>query len=270
MILEDVGREEIISAVVTNYFQTWGEIVSSFGYQSPQDLFGLQGFISGIKYMMMNSIFDGDPRLTHSDVQDILEYFKNHQLPMMWFLSPKGRKLAQILRDVGLEEASMQVLGMVLDLKSINHKKMAEKTTSYDIRPASTVDADVFADIFLESFEVRSFLRKDMRIFAKNFLAHPHSTNFIGYLDEKPVTTVSVVYDAGVAGVYNVATLPEARGKGFAHAAMAKVIEDILANGYQYSILHATPMGKGVYTKLGYQEYFSFQRFLLRPQAVGL
>ena len=44
--------------------------------------------------------------------------------------------------------------------------------------------------------------------------------SFVGYVDDEPVSTTSIVSGAGVIGVYNVATLPGSQRRGFGEAVM--------------------------------------------------
>lgn len=42
--------------------------------------------------------------------------------------------------------------------------------------------------------------------------------SYVAYWDGKPVSTAAVLFGTEVAGIYTIATLPEARGKGFGAA----------------------------------------------------
>jgi GNAT superfamily N-acetyltransferase len=56
------------------------------------------------------------------------------------------------------------------------------------------------------------------------------------------------------AYVLNMFTLPECRGKGYASALFAKLIERARTHGCGKLSLHATEAGRGVYEKFGFQQ----------------
>ena len=78
--------------------------------------------------------------------------------------------------------------------------------------------------------------------------------NYLGYLNGGPVATSTVFYGGGVAGIYCVATLPEARGKGIGAAITLKPLLDTRDNdGYNYAVLFSTEMGTPVYQRIGFR-----------------
>ena len=77
--------------------------------------------------------------------------------------------------------------------------------------------------------------------------------HYIGYLDGVPVATSSLYPAAGVAGIYDVATLPEARGKGIGAAVTAAPLLEARAEGYRAAILQSSDMGFSVYQRLGFR-----------------
>lgn len=270
-ILQGASISEINKAIVDNYHISWSKLLDVFNYPNPRKNFGIDGFISGIPYMMMNSLFDGDPRMTHQDVKDVIDYFKTHQIPMMWFLSPIGVEygIHDILDDLGIELATMQVPGMAIDLSQTEQTKLTQLKKKHNIRLIDGIEKS-YTEIFMISFEVDPSIEEPMKEFSNEFLKYPDTSHFLAYIDNNPVGCASVIYEAGVAGIYNVGTLPDYRHRGIATSLMASCMLDAIEKGYQYSILHSSEKGKKVYTRLGYEDFFTFKRYLLRPDDVGL
>jgi ribosomal protein S18 acetylase RimI-like enzyme len=88
---------------------------------------------------------------------------------------------------------------------------------------------------------------------------------FLGLLNGEPVSTSAVFMAAGVAGIYNVATLPSARRQGLGAALTWAACERGRALGAQEVILHATQMGESVYRNLGFQAEFPISQFVYLP-----
>ncbi|MGC4048014.1 MAG: GNAT family N-acetyltransferase [Armatimonas sp.] len=77
---------------------------------------------------------------------------------------------------------------------------------------------------------------------------------YTAYLDGIPVATSLVYYSAGVAGIYNVGTLPDVRGKGVGTAVTLQPLIDAREREYRVGILQSSPMGFSIYQKLGFEE----------------
>jgi len=76
---------------------------------------------------------------------------------------------------------------------------------------------------------------------------------YLGYLNDKPVSASTLFLGAGVAGIYNVGTLPEARGMGIGTQITVKPLLEARQMGYQVGILQSSTMGFNVYRRLGFQ-----------------
>ncbi len=87
--------------------------------------------------------------------------------------------------------------------------------------------------------------------------------NYLGYLDNEPVSTSTVFYSAGVAGIYDVATLPEARGQGLGTILTLVPLLDARGSGYRIGVLQSSDMGFGVYQKMGFQHLCQIEYFYL-------
>lgn len=85
--------------------------------------------------------------------------------------------------------------------------------------------------------------------------------HYLGYLDDRPVATTTLFLGAGVAGIYNVATVAEARNQGVASAMMLLALSEARDLGYQAGILHSSAMGYRVYERLGFQKLCQMDHF---------
>ncbi len=77
---------------------------------------------------------------------------------------------------------------------------------------------------------------------------------FLGLWRGEPVATASLYLGAGVAGLYNVATVEAARGRGYGTALTTAALSAARDLGYRAGILQATEMGYPVYARLGFQD----------------
>jgi len=85
--------------------------------------------------------------------------------------------------------------------------------------------------------------------------------SYVAYWEGKPVSTAAVFYGKEVAGIYSVATLPEARGKGFGAAVTLAPLLEARNLGYRVGILQASEMGFPVYKRLGFEQNFRVGSF---------
>jgi ribosomal protein S18 acetylase RimI-like enzyme len=89
---------------------------------------------------------------------------------------------------------------------------------------------------------------------------------FLGRVDGNPVSTSLGLAVNGTVGVFNVATPPEHRGRGFGAAVTWAAAQDGFDNGADLAWLQSSAMGLSVYRGLGFREVETYD-LLTRPSA---
>jgi GNAT superfamily N-acetyltransferase len=85
---------------------------------------------------------------------------------------------------------------------------------------------------------------------------------YLALLDGKPVGTSQLFLSGGVAGIYNVSCIPEARGQGIGSAITLAPLLKARELGYRIGILQASKQGYGVYRRLGFQNFGKLSVYL--------
>jgi GNAT superfamily N-acetyltransferase len=83
--------------------------------------------------------------------------------------------------------------------------------------------------------------------------------DYVAYLDGEPAAALVILPVDGDASVWDVATLPEARGRGLAGRLLHRALWDARERGCDLSTLQATKLGEPVYARLGYRSHGALQ-----------
>jgi len=92
---------------------------------------------------------------------------------------------------------------------------------------------------------------------------------YLAFLNGKPVGTSQLFSSAGVAGIYNVTCIPDARGQGVGSAVVRAPLLESRKQGYQVGILQASAMGYKVYKRLGFQDFGKLSVYLWTDENSG-
>ena len=104
-----------------------------------------------------------------------------------------------------------------------------------------------------------------LRAVSPDLLRLPSVRCYVGELGGRPVTTGLAVTFGGCTGIFNVATLPGFRGRGFAGAVTARAVADGLAAGAAWCWLESAPAAVSVYRRIGFQVLEARQYWVSAP-----
>jgi len=97
-------------------------------------------------------------------------------------------------------------------------------------------------------------------------IRRPDVMLFTGYAHGRPVSTGVGVRTGNTIGLYNIATVPGARGKGYGAAISRRVAVEGLKAGCTVAVLQASDMGYPVYQRIGYRTVVEYMGYVMpRP-----
>jgi ribosomal protein S18 acetylase RimI-like enzyme len=152
-------------------------------------------------------------------------------------------------------EHLVDLAGMALDLDRLNHPKAPRGLVTREVHTRDELRAWAYA--FREGFGLPDGSKP--RIAELIGAAWEDSRgkwhHYVGTLDETPVASSSMYLDQEVAGIYFVGTVPSARRRGIGTWMTFLALQDARALGTRWSVLHASPLGRSLYRRLGFEEY---------------
>jgi GNAT superfamily N-acetyltransferase len=92
---------------------------------------------------------------------------------------------------------------------------------------------------------------------------------WVGSLDGRVVASSGMMLAGGVAGIYNVATAPDARRRGIGAALTAAAVAEGRERGYEVAVLGASELGYGVYARMGFREVCRDRVWMLPERSKG-
>jgi GNAT superfamily N-acetyltransferase len=93
-------------------------------------------------------------------------------------------------------------------------------------------------------------------------LGEPRVAIYVGYSNGEPVSTGLGFHSGRTIGVYNISTIPRARGRGYGAEMTKRVAADGAANGCDVAILQASDMGYPIYERLGYRTVVEYMGYV--------
>jgi ribosomal protein S18 acetylase RimI-like enzyme len=82
--------------------------------------------------------------------------------------------------------------------------------------------------------------------------ADASSIHYIGYLDDTPVTSGTLLDAGGAASIYDLSTPPSYRGQGFGGALTHALLRETRDRGYTDTWIWSSNMAKNLYRELGF------------------
>jgi GNAT superfamily N-acetyltransferase len=265
-IIQELGTPAMKAALETNF----SEEMACFGRGLPggevyqdQELFWFFTGLPSLNGVLMTCFAQDDDGSIVARIAETTNYFISRQVSFGWSVGPSTRpaNLGSYLESQGFKSEG-QTTGMAADLLTI-HQDVAASTElvireindSSGLMALQTIDMKGFGS----SLEAAQ-LYYDTYLHV-GFGADTPWHHYLGLWHDEPVAKASLLLHAGVAGVYGVATIPEARRQGIGTAMTLHALHMARTLGYSIAVLSPTDMSLQIYRHLGFQEYCTIQHY---------
>lgn len=208
---------------------------------------------------------DLSPQAADRAIQTSIERMRARGVPGTWHVGPSMRPpdLGKRLLAAGFSRAGDEP-GMAVHLHALGQDRLTPDAVQIR-RVRNETDLTVWAATLGKGFGegereanwVASIYRKT------GFGDTVPWRHYIAYLDDAPVGTSTIFAVDGVAGVYFVMTVPEARRQGIGAAVTRFGLEEARKLGCHVGVLQSSPAGRSVYERLGFRQHCTFELYEL-------
>ncbi len=264
-IIEDTSSDELLTALESNmiaFYSAYGRGNSSTLQATPNVVW----FYTGIQVSLFNGVLSArlEPDGVKATFDSLQAKIDEEGAPALWWIGPQSKpdNLGSLLEQYGLQPA-WELPGMAIDLALVDNEPEAianftvQKTSNAEMQALWARIAGVGSDF--PDAATDALARLEAALADPQYKAQHR---YMGLLNGTPVATSALVLASGVAGIYAVATVPEARGKGIGKIMTVIPLLQARQLGYRVGVLQASSMGYSIYGKIGFRDVCRYRLYL--------
>ena len=259
-ILKVFSEPALVEAIKTNFLD-WVVYVGPSPRMDLLERPDLTCYIMGYPWALFNGVFHTRlaPDEVDETIEEVIDHFSSREVsPFTWWMESNTQPpdLGTHLERHGFRFRRF-LPGMAIDLEGLGSDSSVPPHLDIQV-----VDCE-------EKLEQWGHAIDAIFVGLSGFIGFYAGLGFdlplriyIGFINGKPVATSCLFLSAGVAGIYCVGTIPEARGQGIGTAITCAPLLDALEEGYRFAILHPSPMGNNMYRRIGFREYRKISAYI--------
>jgi len=260
-ILTDLSPTSLTTAVKANFYAFFHWMRNSAAATVHNSSHGFN-WRTNIAHPWFNGMLSTLPPAADASqiINETVNYFQADDVPSFsWWLAPhlEPTGWSQHLLAFGFQYNN-STPGMAIDLATLPQPTESPLT----IRRVEGQDMLAeWIDVLMRGFGMPTEMGSGFFALLEGLGTDFPYRHYLGYLNDKPVASSTLFLGAGVAGIYNVATVAEARGQGIGSTMTLAPLYDARDMGYRGSVLQSSEMGYGVYQRLGFQKLCRMDHF---------
>jgi GNAT superfamily N-acetyltransferase len=204
-------------------------------------------------------------------IESALAHFKSMNIRKLSWLAHEGvpsTETSTALIAHGLTFRESYATEMAVNLSRL----LEDQPIHPDLRIIPVIDGDTLRQwIHVASigFRINEKFEQVWYDFFIDAIFNPQFRTYLALSNGKPVGTSQLFLSEGVAGIYNVTCIPEARGQGIGSAIALAPLLEARELGYRIGILQASKQGYNVYRRLGFQDFGNLSVYLWENDHAG-
>jgi GNAT superfamily N-acetyltransferase len=258
-------RDLLINEIERNLWETWANWGRGPGcvLHDESDVLWFETPLPIIPYngVLRFSVSDD----SEHQVNAIINRFQDRQVPFIWVLHPSSRPpdLSHRLVDRGLKDVE-PIYGMARSLASL--PDLPALPSNIQVRKvADEHDANALIQFASWRWSIpeehqpayTKIVSQEFRFGMPGAKAHMWQA----WREDQPIAKAALYLGSRSAGIYAVATRPEARRLGLASFLTVTALHYARDAGYHLAVLHSTPMAQKLYKSIGFTSIAEFRLF---------
>ena len=249
------SKEHVIHQIELNLWETWSNFGRGPGctLHDEEDTLWFETPIPTLPYntvLKFQAQQDVERKIDH-----LISRYKERNVSILWIVHPSHLPpdLPELLQKRGLQEIEIAP-GMARSLENLPETPPIPE--GVEIREA-TEDNDLIELYGLAAWRwgVPDEYRLQLRKMIEKFQIGERTSNarfWLAWKDGVPISKIGLYNGSGSAGIYGVATKPEARGLGIASILMVTAMKAARDMGHKLAVLDSSPLAENLYKRLGF------------------
>lgn len=218
---------------------------------------------SAIDHPLFNGLVAGTfpPGTVTERATEAIAPFVARGRPFLWWSTPStwSPELHAALTAAGMEQDSSP--GMHTSLRDL---PPAVAPPDLRVEVVTPQIHTTMSRVMVEGFEMPASLAGPIDDALSGFPPE-QMVHVLAFLGDRPVSAGSLFVTGATGGLYNIATLPAARGRGAGYAVTRELMVLARERGCTEAVLDASPLGLPVYERLGFVEVCQVPQYVWAP-----